>query len=121
MGQSVMVKNFRAGPTWVPGVIAQQLGPLTYMIEISAGKFWKRYVDHVKDYPSKGLSSAPVNLESDDNEDDEFFAPLVRGSNEENNAATEEGNTPTTIAPAADPELASASGLPTSGREEQTS
>ena len=121
MGQSVMVKNFRAGPTWVPGVIAQQLGPLTYMIEISAGKFWKRHVDHVKDYPSKGLSSAPVNLESDNNEDDEFFAPLVRGSNEENNAASEEGNTPTTIAPAADPELTSASGFPTSGREEQTS
>ena len=121
MGQSVMVKNFPAGPTWVPGVIAQQLGPLTYMIEISAGKFWKRHVDHVKDYPSKGLSSAPVNLESDNNEDYEFFAPLVRGSNEENNAASEECNTPITIAPAADPELASASGLPTSGREEQTS
>ena len=121
MGQSVMVKNFCTGPTWVPGIIAQQLGPLTYMIEISAGKFWKRHVDHVKDYPSKGLSSAPVNLESDNNEDDEFFAPLVRGSNEETNAASEEGTTPTTIAPAADPELTSASGLPTSGREEQTS
>ena len=78
-------------------------------------------MDHVKDYPSKGLSSAPVNLESDNNEDDEFFAPLVRGSNEENNAASEEGNIPTTIAPAADPELTSASGLPTLGREEQTS
>ena len=78
MGQSVMVKNFRPGPTWVPDIIAQQLGPLTYMIEISVGKFWKRHVDHVKDYPSKGLSSAPVNLESDNNEDDEFFAHLVR-------------------------------------------
>ena len=77
-------------------------------------------MDHVKDYPSKGLSSAPVNLESDNNEDDEFFAPLVRGSNE-NNAASEEDNTSTTIAPAVDPELVNTSGLPTSGREEQTS
>ena len=79
-GQSVMVKNFRMGPTWVSGVIVQQLGPLTYLVEISAGKFWKRHVDHVKDYPSKGLSSVPV---SDQNEDDEFSAPLVRTSREE--------------------------------------
>ena len=54
------------------GVIVQQLGPLTYLVEISAGKFWKRHVDHVKDYPSKGLSSVPV---SDYNENDEFSAP----------------------------------------------
>ena len=79
-GQSVMVKNFRMGPTWLSGVIVQQLGPLTYLVEISAGKFWKRHVDHVKDYPSKGLSSVPV---SDQNEDDEFSAPLVRTSREE--------------------------------------
>ena len=39
------------------GVTVQQLGPLSYLVEISAGKFWKRHVDHVKDYPSKGLSS----------------------------------------------------------------
>ena len=56
-GQSVMVRNFRMGPTWVSGVTVQQLGPLSYLVEISAGKFWKRHVDHVKDYPSKGLSS----------------------------------------------------------------
>ena len=41
MGQSVMVKNFRTGPTWVLGIIVQQLGPLSYMIEVSAGQFWK--------------------------------------------------------------------------------
>lgn len=29
MGQSVMVKNFHTGPTWIPGTTVQQLGPLT--------------------------------------------------------------------------------------------
>ena len=55
MGRSVMVKSFCTRPTWVRGIIVQQLGPLTYMSEVSIGKFWKRHVDHVKDYPSKGL------------------------------------------------------------------
>ena len=41
------------------GVIVQRLGPLTGMIEVAAGKFWKWHVYHVKDYPSKGLSLVP--------------------------------------------------------------
>ena len=90
MGQSVMVKNFRTGPTWMPGIIVQQLGPLTYMIEVSAGKFWKRHVDHVKDYPLKGLSSMSESPETDNEE--EFFVPPVQVSSEENNTSSEENN-----------------------------
>ena len=121
MRQSVVVKNFCTGPTWVPGVIVQQLGPLTYMIEVSERKFWKHHVDHVKDYSSKKLYSALESLESDNNEDVEFFTPMVRGSSEENNASSEESNTPTIISPDVDLELASATELPALGQVELTS
>ena len=67
------------------------------------------------------MSSAPKNLESDNNEDDEFFVPLVRGSSEENNTASKESNTPTTIAPDVNSELASVTDLPTLGQVEPTS
>ena len=124
MGQSVMVKIFCTGPTWVLGIIVQHLGPLTYMIEVSAGKFWKRNVDHVKDHPSKGLSSAPENPEADNN-DDEFSAPPVGVSGEENNASSEENNassegsnTSTTSVPDSDPQLTSAMDHPTSSQVE---
>ena len=113
MGQSVMVKNFRTGPTWIPGIIVQQLGPLTYMIEVSAGKFWKRHVDHVKDYPLKGLSSMSVSPETDNEE--EFFVPPVRVSSEENNTSSEENDTATTSAPVVDSELPRAIDHPTPG------
>lgn len=49
-GQSVMAKNFRSGEDWVPGVIVQQLGPLTYLVDVSEGRIWKRHVDHLKEY-----------------------------------------------------------------------
>ena len=117
MGQSVMVNNFCTGPTWVPEIIVQQLGPLIYMIEVSAGKFWKRYVDHVKDYPSKGLSSAPESPEADSNED-EFFVPPVGVSGEENSASSEGSNTCTTSAPDSDPQLTSVMDRPTSSQGE---
>ena len=54
VGQSVMARNFQAGAAWVPGVIVQQLGPLTYLIEVSEGRLWKRHIDQVKQYLIQG-------------------------------------------------------------------
>ncbi len=50
VGQS----NMRAGPNWVPRTIVQQLGPVTYLVDVSEGKLWKRHVDHLKD---RGVTS----------------------------------------------------------------
>ena len=47
-GQSVMARNFRAGDPWIPGVIVRQLGPLTFLVDVSDGRFWKRHIDHLK-------------------------------------------------------------------------
>ena len=93
------------------------MGPLTYLIEVSAGKFCKRHVDHVKDYPSKGLSSAPESPEADNN-DDEFSGPPVGVSGEENNACSEGSNTSITSAPDSDSQLPSAMDCPTSSQVE---
>ena len=45
-GQSVMARNFGHGDSWIPGVIARQLGPVTYLADLSHGRLWKRHVDH---------------------------------------------------------------------------
>ena len=55
MGQSVMVKNFRSGPNWVPGEIIQALGPLTYLVDVGHGQFWKRHIDHLRNYAPRHL------------------------------------------------------------------
>ena len=52
IGQSVVAKNFGSGDSWIAGVIAQQLGPLTYLVDVSGGRIWKRHVDHLKDSTS---------------------------------------------------------------------
>jgi hypothetical protein len=49
-----MARNFQAGAAWILGVIVQQLGPVTYLIEVSDGRLWKRHIDHVKRYVSQG-------------------------------------------------------------------
>ena len=43
------VKNFGSGESWQPGVVAKQLGPVTYLVDLSADRFWKRHVDHLKE------------------------------------------------------------------------
>ncbi len=45
IGQSVMVKNLRPGPDWVPGVIVECLGPVSYLVETHDKMMWKRHVD----------------------------------------------------------------------------
>ena len=53
VGQEVMARNFRAGAAWIPGVIAQQLGPVTYLVNVSEGRHWKRHVDHIKNLQAR--------------------------------------------------------------------
>ena len=64
IGAPVMARSFGgSGPDWVPGVIAQKIGPLTYLVDVSGGRLWKRHVDHIKDH------QRPVTV-SDDSEID---------------------------------------------------
>ena len=48
VGQMMMAKNFRCGPKWIPAVIDDKLGPLSYLVETVDGELWRRHVDHLK-------------------------------------------------------------------------
>ena len=50
-----MVRDKRptALTAWIPGVVIQQKGPLTYIVKVCNGKLWKRHIDHLR------LSSPP--------------------------------------------------------------
>eukprot|EP00731_Ephydatia_muelleri_P002089 Em0001g2089a len=49
VGQNVMVRNLLNGPKWVSGVISEQRGPLTYLVEVGPNQYWRRHVDHIRD------------------------------------------------------------------------
>ena len=65
-----MARNYRSGAAWLPGGIVQQLGPLTYLVDVSEGRLWKRHVDHIKD-----LHARPTENET-------WPEPQVGGSSE---------------------------------------
>jgi len=46
-GQFVLAKNFRPGPKWMPGVIVEVLGPLSYQVKLNDGRMIKRHADHL--------------------------------------------------------------------------
>ena len=36
--QAVMVRNWSDGPDWVPGVLIEKLGPLTFKVQTQSGQ-----------------------------------------------------------------------------------
>ena len=42
-----MVRNYREGPQWISGTIAEKRGPLTYLVEIREDILWKRHIDQI--------------------------------------------------------------------------
>jgi len=48
VGQEVMARNFRPGTKYLPGVVVQKLGPLSYLVEMKDSVVWRRHVDHLK-------------------------------------------------------------------------
>ena len=48
IGQKIMARNFLQVTTWVPRVIKECCGPLTYLVEIESGVLWRRNADHIK-------------------------------------------------------------------------
>ena len=45
----VFTRNMREGPKLVPGVVKDQIGPLTYLVQVSGGLQWRRHIDHLCD------------------------------------------------------------------------
>ena len=60
IGEKVMVKNLRPGPTWIPGTVTKQLGPVTFSITTDDGQVWKRHIDHIKALGDQTMQPAPA-------------------------------------------------------------
>ena len=78
VGQSVMVRNFRDGPHWVPGIIVKILRPLSYDIRVRGGQTWKRHLDHIRDGPSVQSSDPEIEANGPSQEDVYFPLPSSR-------------------------------------------
>ena len=48
MGQEIMCKNLRPDPKYIPGVIVERQGPLTYLMEVHNDIIWHRHSDHLE-------------------------------------------------------------------------
>jgi transposase InsO family protein len=46
-GDLVHVRNFSQGPMWIPGVVIQVRGPVSYTVELANGEQKRRHVDHL--------------------------------------------------------------------------
>ena len=44
-----MAKNLRPGPNWIPAVVVERLGPLSYLVETEDRELWRRHVDLLKE------------------------------------------------------------------------
>ena len=76
-----MALNMREGPKWRSGVVVEQLGPLTYLVEVQGGLKWKRHSDHLRD----GSGVPPELLTTDLNDeilDDTYYPNSVPSSND---------------------------------------
>ena len=48
VGQNIQAHDFHAGPRWVAGVIVKRLGPLTYLVQVDSGVFWRHRIDQLR-------------------------------------------------------------------------
>ena len=48
VGQSVMARNLQPGPNWIPGVVVERAGPLSYVIKTEEKQLWRWHVDQLK-------------------------------------------------------------------------
>ncbi|XP_011688809.1 PREDICTED: uncharacterized protein K02A2.6-like [Wasmannia auropunctata] len=59
IGETVMVNDYSTrNDKRIEGKIVQKLSPVTYRVEISPGKVWKRHVDQIIKYPKANVKTA---------------------------------------------------------------
>ena len=74
--QKVMVRNMRPGPTWIPGVIIQQIGPVSYLVDVHGEKPWKCQVDQFKELMGESeVIPVEVSPQLEPMEPQEVFVP----------------------------------------------
>ncbi|XP_042146269.1 uncharacterized protein K02A2.6-like [Ixodes scapularis] len=46
--EPVFIRNYLAGPKWLPGIITEITGPVSYKVRTIDGRFWRRHVDQIR-------------------------------------------------------------------------
>jgi len=44
-----MVHNYRQGPKWLPGTVAEVKGALSYVVQLKSGLLWRRHINQLRD------------------------------------------------------------------------
>ncbi|XP_016335635.1 uncharacterized protein K02A2.6-like [Sinocyclocheilus anshuiensis] len=47
-GDDVLVRNYSYGPKWIPAVIVNSSGPVSYTVAVGSGQILKRHVDQIR-------------------------------------------------------------------------
>ena len=47
VGDTVSVRNFPSGNGWLPGIIEERSGPLSFQIKLQDGRIVRRHIDHI--------------------------------------------------------------------------
>ena len=76
-GQTVWARDFRGSTKWVPGVVLQCTGPLTYMIQLDDKSLWKRHVDHLQSHVETQPNPSTLTATDDSESSDSPFIPIT--------------------------------------------
>ena len=72
VGQRVLIRNYRPGKDWIPGVITERRGPHSYTVKAANGEVWHRHIDQLKE-----MKDSPQEIsETSTDIDSEVFGTL---------------------------------------------
>ena len=107
-----MAKNYREGPQWMPGLVVDRKGPLSYVIQLDSGMLWRRHIDQLRlgpDHVVRGgsgtetLAEEPLVIEDDDAVTDDSHSALDPDSEQTASAHTSENPTAPAVSPSTSP------------------
>ena len=81
----VLSSNFHLGPTCTAGVIVERLGPLTFLVQVTSGVFWRRLIDHLHPIKDSVNVQNPCNPASPPLPDFSVQPDFIPNTNSENN------------------------------------
>nr|XP_006813698.1 PREDICTED: uncharacterized protein K02A2.6-like [Saccoglossus kowalevskii] len=59
LGDSVFAMNYAGKPKWIPGVIEEKWGSLTFLVRLQDGRVWKRHQDQLRSrLPSEEITQS---------------------------------------------------------------
>ncbi|CAL9706063.1 unnamed protein product [Knipowitschia caucasica] len=48
IGQTVLARDYRGEHKWIPGIIRERQGPLSYTVEVAPDTIWRRHLDQLR-------------------------------------------------------------------------